>query len=554
MKTIHPLSPLLISKIAAGEVIERPAFAVKELIENAIDAGATEIRIYLEDAGLSKIQIVDNGSGMSEVDVRECWKPHTTSKLTEEHQLHSIASLGFRGEALSSLAAVSTLTVQSRQHESPTGFSITVVEGIQTHAAPIGMPVGTIISADRLFGNTPARKKFLKSSQIELRTTLEVVHRCSIAYPHIRFVLTHGKKTLLDYPATTEVAERIEQIVGSDTFSFFIPLKKDESYLSIKGFIAKPQIHAGNQNKQYIFVNARKVSDKIISTAVKEAYGTMLEPTAYPLFVLFITIPFEMVDVNVHPQKEQVHFLDHHYIFQVVKQMVTEVLTEHNLTFQNLSWKRAGVGMVGSFAGSLLKKNILEKELFRDHLETKLIQYQKLYIIASTNTDLVVYDQHAAHERVLFEKLKKAFLNEVDKHETYILPKPLDLKFTNAQLILVDEHSALLRDTGFVIRDGILVEMPFLFHDRDPKDLLLHMLEDLEDSKGIKSVDTVSEEMLAFLSCRASVKAGDELSEHEMRTIITDLEMTPNNTTCPHGRPTRITMSLEELNTLFKRA
>ena len=553
MRKIRQLSPFLISKIAAGEVIERPSYAVKELIENAIDAHASEIKIYIEESGLNKIQVTDNGAGMEEEDLKESWKPHTTSKLQNEDDLHAIHSLGFRGEALASLAVVSKLTIQSKTNKQQIGFQVIVDNGKLINDSPVGMAIGTTVTAENLFSHIPARKKFLKSSQTELRHIIDVVNYFAVAYPSIHFTLTHGKRLLLDYPATEDVTERVEHLVGEDTFPFFIPLNKSESYVTMTGFVAKPQINSTAQNKQFLFVNARKVNDKLIASAVKEAFGMMLEATTYPLFILHLTIPFEMVDVNVHPRKEQVSFVNSQFIFQTIKQFIAEVLEENNLTFQNLSWKRTGVGTTKSYAGKLLKEKVLDKESLSIDETSHMLQLNKLYIVVTAKNGLVLVDQHAAHERILFEKLKKEFIKEKAKNLSYLLTKPIDLHFTQSETVMFEEYKNTLESVGFKFDKNTITHLPTLFQDRNPQELLRSLFEDLENENGLNRVDKVSEEMLAFLACRAAVKSGDLLNGEQMRKIIEDLQNTTDNITCPHGRPTRIAISTEDLNTMFKR-
>ncbi|HET9947238.1 MAG TPA: DNA mismatch repair endonuclease MutL [Patescibacteria group bacterium] len=553
MKTIHQLSPFLISKIAAGEVIERPSFAVKELIENAIDAKATDIHIFLEEGGLKKIQVSDNGIGMSEEDIQESWKPHTTSKIGEEDALTHISSLGFRGEALASLSSVSRLTIKSKTAKDKIGTQIIVEQGKLLEISPVGMAVGTTVISENLFAFVPARKKFLKSSQTELRHTIDLVGNFSVAYPSLHFTLVHGKKTLLDLPATKNVFERIEELLGEETTSFFMPIKSEESYVSLSGFIAKPQKNSTTQSKQMIFVNKRKVSDRLISLAVKEAFGTMLEPTAYPLFVLFLSLSLEMVDVNVHPRKEQVAFINSEFIFQTIKSAVSSLLSENNLTFQNLSWKKRGVGTTNSFAANLLRETVLEKETLTVSKQTQLLQIHKLYIAAQTDTGMLVIDQHAAHERVLFEKLKKQFLLEKEMKKVYVLSSPVGLSLSKTEQQLFKEYVPFLNDIGFGFQKNNIIHVPFLFADRSPKEFLLQLFERLEQGLPLDSLDAVSEEMLAFLACRAAVKAGDSLTQEQMHEILEKLETTDNNSTCPHGRPTKMFISLSQLHQMFKR-
>jgi len=553
MQTIHPLSPLLISKIAAGEVIERPEFAIKELIENALDAHATQISIHLEDAGLTVLQVTDNGVGMSIEDVRECHKAHTTSKLSHEDQLQSIGSFGFRGEALSSLGSVSLLTIQSRQSGSKTGYEISVSDGNITHESEVGMPVGTIVKAVSLFGNIPARKKFMKSVQTELRHCLNIVEHYALAHPSVQFTLSHGKKTLEFFLPAEQKLERIEQVMGSDITSFFIPVEGSDHYLTIHGFIAKPQMHTRTQQKQYVFVNSRSVTDKLIATAVKESFGTMLESNTYPVFVLYISVPFELVDVNVHPRKEQVHFADGKFIFSVIKKLVSDTLSKYNLTYEPLLWNKTGAGAASGFAGNLLRESVLESQKYTTDSIQSVWQFHALYIVVTTKQSIRIYDQHAAHERILYEKLKDEFLKQKEKRTMYELQKPIVLSLTQTENIALQEYTSFFTGMGFRFQDMTVTHVPVLFQDRDPNILIQMILEKLEETHHAPTIDAISEEMLAFLACRAAVMAGDVLSQETMKKIITDLESTLNNATCPHGRPTQISVHINELNGVFKR-
>ncbi len=553
MATIYQLPPDIIAKIAAGEVIERPAYAVKELIENAIDAGASEIKIYIENAGLTKIQVVDNGEGMEKKDLLQSYQPHTTSKITKHDTLIGIKSMGFRGEALASLAAVSRLSIKSRIKGHPTGYEIQIQDGKLLKENPIGMSQGTIVTSENLFATIPARKKFLKSTQTELRHSLDMVNHFAVAYPSIHFVLQHNKRVLLDFPTAKNSTERISDILGHENFTLFLPVKRTDSHIQLTGFIAKPQFFSSTPSKQILFINQRKVTDKLIALAVKESFGTMLEPTSYPQFVLFLTMPFEMVDVNVHPRKEQVSLINQKNIFQFVKETISEVLQENNLTFQNLSWKRKGVGMTNSFAGKLLRKNVLEKNSLEIDKQTSFTQLHRLYIVVETKNGMILFDQHGAHERILFEKLKQEFMKQQKKGTKMKLPKPITMKLTKTQSLLLKEHQSLFTSFGFQWKAQQLIAVPTLFQDRNPKELLVQLLEDLEEDKVMKNVDGISEEMLAFLACRAAVKAGDILEESQMKKIAEELEITPNNATCPHGRPTKVFFEKEYIDSLFRR-
>ena len=572
MPTIHQLTPELVVKIAAGEVIERPSFAIKELIENAIDAHADEITISIQDAGLKKIQVIDNGEGMDKNDLLISWKPHTTSKIKTLDELIAIKSYGFRGEALASLAAVSKLTIQSRIKQNPIGQQIEIENSILLSQSPIGMPEGTVVIAENLFANIPARKKFLKSQQTELRHIIDVVNNFVATYPTIHFTLSHNTRILIDAPKTINIKERIEKLYGED-FSLFLPIKRTDMYIKLTGFIAKPQLHSSTNSKQYIFINKRKIIDKLISLAVKEAFGTMLESNTYPMFILFLDMPYDLVDVNVHPRKEQVSFVSPQTIFQVVKESIIEVLQENNITFQNLSWKRSGVGMTHSFAGESLKHTVLEKEKLHIEENTSITQLHNLYIIAPTKNAVVITDQHAAHERILFEKLKKEFLNQQEKGLSKLLNKPVQLTLSLTEQTIFQEYIQIFESLGFRFYSSReeqhndsrnqfskdsnnimqITHIPQLFQDRDPETFIIDYLEQLSEEKPLTDIDKTSEEMLAFLACRAAVKAGDSLNEKDMKHIILELEQSPHNTTCPHGRPTQVIFPLQEINTLFKR-
>lgn len=629
MPKIHQLPLQIVAKIAAGEVIERPAYAVKELIENAIDAKADNIQIAIEQAGLKKIQVLDNGEGMSQEDLEESWKPHTTSKISEKDSLIGIKSFGFRGEALASLSAVSRLTIKSRlngavilnvseesqaknnektlekrdpsnsfysvQDDNLLGHLVVVENGKLISSHPVGMPQGTIVTAENLFSNIPARKKFLKTPQTEMRHIVDVVNQFAGAYPEIHFSLIHNNRMVLDAPKTSDKLSRLQNILGKEAFKFLIPVKRNDSYIKITGFVAKPQIYSSSTSKQFIYVNKRKITDKMLSLAVKEAFGTMLESSSYPVFILFLEMPFEMIDINVHPRKEQVSFVNTQNIFQFVKEIITEVLQSNNITFQNLSWKRSGVGTTNTYAGKLLKDTILDKEKLSIDSNNHLTQLHKLYIVSQTKNSIIFVDQHAAHERILFEKLRKEFVKQKNKNSSIKLSPPVQLNLSTTEQLLLEEHKKIFKDLGFIyfsreeqndksrgqnnnisqprpstegLRSNnknyssikqfnskkiLLSNIPQLFQDRNPRELIISFLEQLEQGKHLSDVDNVSEEMLAFLACRAAVKSGDLLDEKLMEKIITDLDKTPNNVTCPHGRPTHILLSLQDLNAQFKR-
>lgn len=560
---IHQLPQHIISKISAGEVIERPAYAVKELIDNSIDAGASVIEIHIEEAGLKRITVVDNGEGMNRKDIEKCFLPHATSKLRDEHELVGIKTLGFRGEALSSIAAISTLTIRSRTADQPGGIEIIIRNSEIENVSPIGTPPGTIVMVDNLFLNVPARKKFLKSERTEFRLITDIVTHFSLSYPKIHFILVHNKKLVLDLPAKSQIEERVKVILGASIFDQLVPLSFEEGYIKISGFIGKPQVASKQNLKQFLFVNNRHVNDRIISLAVKEAFGTLLPASSTPIFLLHLTLPPEIVDVNIHPRKEQIAFINAKQIFDAIKQATSETLQNHNLTFKLVKFKEetsARVGETTSFSGILLKESVLPWDRTPEVTikpSTQLIQVHQTYIFSQTKDGILLVDQHAAHERILYEKFVKAFETQKQKNENYVLGKPLSIELSINESQLLEEYHYFFQETGFVIdhfqgTHFIIRSIPILFKGRNIEKIVMDLLADLEH-EIVKDIDIRSHRMLAFLACRAAYKSGDLMTQEQMKEILTDLEDTPNNATCPHGRPTRIPLSLEELHRLFKR-
>lgn len=559
MQKIFPLSHDVIAKIAAGEVIERPAYAVKELVENAIDARAESITIHIEDSGLKKIVVIDNGEGMTDADIRECFKPHTTSKLTTEDQLHAIHTMGFRGEALSSIASISNMTIKSKTAAEIAGTQIKLKGGTVTDISPIGTPVGTSITIDNLFYPVPARKKFLKSKRTEFRQILDIVAHMALAHPEVRFVLTHNNKTIFDFPKTQETHERIQKFLGEGIFEHLIPITYTDQYVGFTGFIAKPQLVTRTASKQLLFVNQRRITDKFLSQAVKDAYGNLLEATTAPVFVLFLTIPPEVVDVNVHPRKEQVRFLNKDVLFETVKKAVSETLTKNNLTFLNLDWK-ARDGQTKSYAGQLLKQLVLSDAALLTTREkhADIQQMHNLYLLTPTRQGMLIIDQHAAHERILYEKLRSEFTKQKMEHKLFRFEKPGEFELPISESELLKENLEMFTELGFTIKQKLettfeITTVPVILQDRNYVELIKDILEDLEEHEAIKSIDTTSNKMLAYLACRSAVKAGDPLTKDQMKQLLEELDKTPNNTTCPHGRPIRIAVSLQDLHKMFKR-
>ncbi len=553
MPKIKHLPPDIISKIAAGEVIERPAYAVKELIENAIDANASNISIRIEDSGLKKITISDNGEGMTKEDLLESFKPHTTSKLFKEDELHAISSLGFRGEALSSIASIADVTIQSKHKKETSGYIVELIKGIVQSKGVIGMPQGTTITVSHLFANVPARKKFLKSQKTEFRHIIDIVSNFALAYPYIEFSLTHNGKEYLQFTKHHTIDRRIQFLLGDSLYVNLIPLSFEESYVKITGFIARPQYAIKGQSKLFTFINTRRVYDPLIASAIKDAYKNLLEYGAYPIALLYIQLPYEMVDVNIHPRKEQVSFIDQSFIYSMVQKAVATTLSDKNLTFVNVSWKDGGTK---THLGKLLKYELME-ELDEVRKNADVIQLHQLYLVTETKKGIIILDQHAAHEAILFRKLKTKYEKHKMQNALHEIKPALLLNLAVSDYEILSENLELFLELGFEIEEFgesfRVNKVPSLFKDRDIQDLIVETLEDLRIGLPPKDIDKRTYRMLSYLACRTAIKAGQTLSTEESHDLINQLQDEDMVYTCPHGRPVKIELTLNYLNTLFKR-
>jgi DNA mismatch repair protein MutL len=562
--SIHTLPTEVISQIAAGEVIERPVYAVKELIENAIDAKADTITIVLEESGLKRITVIDNGEGMTPADLQVCFMPHTTSKIHSIENLHQINTLGFRGEALASIAAISNMTIKSRTHKGGDGVIIEIKSGEIHKKAPTGIPPGTQITVNNLFYTTPARKKFLKSARTEFRHCIELLTKYALAYPSIRFSLTHNGKQTMDLPQTTDQTERLRALLNPNLYEALLPFNLQNEYFSLNGFITKPQTATYSQ-KQYLFVNNRAVSDKQISQAIKDAYGTLLDPLAHPSFVLFLTLQPDFIDINIHPRKEEIRFINSRIVYESIYNAVTQALEENNLVFHTKDFNQQltqspRFGHTDSFAAQVLKENSLpwqSRNITTILPSSDLQQIHNLYLITQTKYGMLLIDQHAAHERILYEELFQEFKKQ-KRQPSYQLPQSLIFELSLSEGELLQENTQIFQQLGFEIeyfKDNtfLLTAIPVLFKDRNNIAIIMEILQDVSQDKQPKEIDKTSRKMIAYLACRSAIKAGEKLSKKQARELLKKLEQTPNNTTCPHARPTKIEIELPKLNRLFRR-
>jgi DNA mismatch repair protein MutL len=566
MTKIHPLPTKLVSKIAAGEVVERPASVVKELLENALDAGATEISIEIKEGGARLIKISDNGAGMEKDDLLISFKPHTTSKITTEQDLEKIATFGFRGEALSSIASVSRLIIKSRPKKALSGMHIEVFENILEHSRPIGMPYGTEISVESLFITVPARKKFLKDARTEFVHIANIVTEYALAFPSVGFKLSHDGKNILNVPGNQKLSLRIKNILGDKIFTNLVPLSGASSYGKIEGYVGKPQLASRIKSHQYLFINSRSVTDQKIAQTISKSFGNLLEAKALPVFILYLKVPYESVDVNIHPRKEEVAFAYPDAIRELVQNSIQKAFVKNKLTYNKNSSEREysineseftmhDSGMDPHLA--TLLKNEAKIWQFKPTETTDVSQFNNLYLITKNETGIVIIDQHAAHERILFEQFTEIFEKKSKKRELFILKKPLLFELPIIDSLNLENNISTFQEIGFDIESFgkntfKLSTVPLIFKARDYTQIISSVLQDLKENNKVE-VDRDTEKTLAYLACRSAIKAGDSLSLIERKDLISKLLKCKNPYTCPHGRPTHIEFSLTQLHKMFKR-
>lgn len=557
MPRITLLPPHIVAKIAAGEVIENPASIVKELVDNAIDAGSSEIRIELYDGGKEKISVKDNGSGMSREDVLLSYHPHTTSKITDEDLLH-IHNLGFRGEALASIASVATLTIKSREAESESGTVAIVNATDKPQVYPLGMPVGTEIIVEDLFDRVPARQNFLKDTSTELRACIALITSYALAYPHISFSLIHEEKHIFSLPIHAQT-DRVKTLLGQELHEQLIPISHQTEFGTISGFIGTPQTATPFSGHQYLFVNNRVVASNMVAPDIARAYSTLLEKMTHPPFILWLTVPHTHVDMNVHPRKETVRFLYENDILKLITLGIDTTLKAHNLSYKDrpeVDEPELQNREMDTHLARLLKG--AQKLQNRLLTPSPVIQVHNVYLVTETPDGLLLIDQHAAHERILYEKFLHTFEHVQAERKIVELPNPIVIELSDEETILLESKQEVFATLGFELepfgpRTFKVSSVPEIYKNRNFSKLIQEVLHDLVHDTGVEKIDHESKRTLSFLACRSAIKAGDELTEEEARTLIENLSQTTVPYTCPHGRPTHIELSKRDLDKLFKR-
>lgn len=573
MSHISILPDSLINKIAAGEVIERPASIVRELLDNSIDAGATQIDVEALHGGRKLIRVSDNGCGMSRNDALLCFKRHATSKIRSEEDLFNITSMGFRGEALSSIAAVAKVTLTTAQPDAASGVTVEIGAN-QRHAVKDAPPVqGTTIEVRDIFYNTPARRKFLKSIPTELSHIIEAVIQKAFAFPHIAFSLQHNQSELVSAMSAAGLNERFAQLYGDEMAGEFLRIARESDTLKVSGFTLMPDKARATRNHQFIFVNRRPVKNASVNHAVYAGYEEQLPSGRHPSYFVFLEVDTKRVDVNVHPAKREVRFERPDEIHRIVRAAVFEALNPgvsvdvsdaHRPGFRGygrpgISGQPEGAAIVSDQQSSFTTAephDFFSTGLLKD--TRPFFHVGESFFACAGDGGLLIIDQHAAHERIMYEKL----LRKTDLESLPLfLPMRVELPVRDYHLIL--KHESLLRDMGIEIDDfggsSVVVRaMPKELHRADMKGLLIDvasaMLE--KDTSGIEEESgerRLTKEIAARLACHKSVRGRDPLTNEELNRLINDLNQCDIPDRCPHGRPTKILLSLEDLRKMFKR-
>jgi len=580
---IQKLPSALVDQIAAGEVVERPASVVKELLENSLDAGARHIDIDIEGGGATLIRILDDGQGIAADELALAVQRHATSKISTLDDLAAITSLGFRGEALPSIGSVSRMRVASRREGAIEAVEIRVDGGEVDDIKPSSQPRGTLIEVRDLFFNVPARRKFLRAESTEWGHIARLVERFALARFDVAFRLRHGGRLLLDAPLTTSAEARrarVAAILGDEFIASAIEFERRSGSVSLHGWLGQPQAARASSDHQYAYVNGRTVRDRLLASAVRLGYRDVLYHGRQPAYLVYLELDPSWVDVNAHPQKLEVRFRDsrqiHDFVFRSVHSAlgVPAGIAAPTADATSLGVAAAGARSAGSTTATLplemprasptfnpwisgnLTEGVAETVVARaGELGTAIAQLHGVYILAQSASGLVLVDAHAAHERVLYEKLKLA-QGDRAASQRLLEPRVVDVALHVTEFF--DQQAAEFERAGFeidVIAPGKLAvrAVPGLLAQEDPAPLIRDVLNDLVDEQGSHHLDGTVNALLGNIACRSAIKANRRLSLPEMNALLRDMEATERAGQCNHGRPTWTTLSLAQLDQLFLR-
>ncbi|MCC7432872.1 DNA mismatch repair endonuclease MutL [Candidatus Peregrinibacteria bacterium] len=622
MNKIRLLPEQLINQIAAGEVVERPASVVKELVENSIDAGASKVIVEITDGGLGLIKITDNGCGMNRDDAMMALERHATSKIASIEDLQNILTMGFRGEAIASIASVSKFIMRSKVAEENAGIELVVEGGKMLRDSAIGMPVGTEIEVRELFFNTPARLKFMKTEQTEYQNVVDTVVALALAFPMVSFKLIGQEKVVFDLPSTEEELVRIRGLLGKGIADEMIEVFYGGMNLKMTGYIGKPSVSRASKSMQYLFVNGRPITSHVLAYAVKQAYHSLLPKERYPVFVVKFELEPSMVDVNTHPRKTEVKFRDEREIYRVLTNACQRALENNVLAPKVANGEAIGLNYyqekkstgieLPSFKNEVkmsativvgekiiadnqvtsqdrqeFKKENVAEFIQQLPLQNKhnsaeavdenkvkeipiipLAQLNNAFILCQRAGDLIIIDQHAAHERIRYEKLMAEGENEEKATQQLLMPVNIDL--AEQDRLVLESNREVLNDLGLNIehfggKTYSITAVPSYLTKSNLEKILLGLIDDLRSmamsGAGLVGMQGVKgdffarkEKILTYLACRSAVKFGDPLTREEMQALIDQLaELPVGKATCPHGRPTMIVMEWGELWSRFGR-
>ena len=590
---IRVLPPNLINQIAAGEVVERPASAIKELMENAIDAGATQIEISIEKGGKNYFSVTDNGCGMTQEELELAIQRHATSKLPSDDLL-DINFLGFRGEALPSIASVSKMKIISRKSDMDSGWQLLVEGGKAQNSTPVPCKIGTTIEVRDLFYATPARLKFLKSEQSEQGAVREIVDKLAMSHPEITFTFSNENRKLAFYPATENLFDRVAMVIGNEFKANALPVQTEYEDLKLSGFIGLPTYTRSTSTEQYLFVNGRSVKDKVLLGAIRGAYQGLMGhgSDGYPVLALFLSVPKQSVDVNVSPAKTEVRFADSARIRGLLVASLRNALAEHgNKTATTLNIGALGVSIqthqtpyrsnTTSKASSYYSKPIQHTLQMNDSYQVRTYndvksepektnvpatdtfpplgfakaQLHKTYIVSQTKDGIAIIDQHAAHERLTYEKMMTQ-IGEHPQTQLLLVPEIVDLK--QEEVALLGSRAAELKDLGWVLdtfgTDSIAVrEIPALLDKTDIKKTVQDLVDTLKTFDDTVLLKDKMKDICARIACHGSIRAGRILSIDEMNALLRQMEACGTSGQCIHGRPTYIELQLKDIEKLFNR-
>lgn len=571
MPRIHILDEATINKIAAGEVIERPASVVKELIENSLDAGATDIKIEIEKGGKKLIRVTDNGCGMDREDAALSFVKHSTSKIHRIEDIENVLTMGFRGEALSSICAVAKVELVTKTKDGLAGTKVVVHGGKLNGITDTGAPDGTSITVEDIFFNTPARKKYMRSDSTELAHIVDIVTKSALGNNNVSFTLMHNENALIRSPAS-KLQETIIHIYGQEVAREMLHVNFSSRFATITGLISRPVITRGTMDAQSFYINSRNVTSRALSFALRKGYGTLLPQGRFPIAVLKISVDTAEVDVNVHPTKNQVRLSHEWEISEALTMAVNDALSNKELapqvkTTQSLLYEKIESPTIIREEGSRFRAPLkdTQRRLRRTEIGigenvnaekpfVKVLgQVDSLYVVAETKDGLMIIDQHAAHERILFEQVRDS--KRTDSQELIV---PINLDLDPKEKVLMKVCKPYLEEFGFQISEFgpdtfAITAVPRVLGKLEDPGLVHDIILDILSEGKIKDETGIFDRVTKSIACRGAIKAGADCTCEQMERLIEQLFMTGNPYTCPHGRPTMVSFNREALDKLFKR-